>query len=222
MIDDAVLLEAVAKQGGYEEVENEQAWGAIAKVLGQRKTDASKLKQRYEEMLLATADAEKEDEDEEAQIIGREHEVEDILDDRIEAGEKQAAACACAACATAAALPAATATLGPCKTALAAASSHRRLSCCRLLSPPPPLAAASLAAASSRRRLRSGGLSDGCLDGAPLVAVRSTWSSGGTSRASSRTPPPGSLSTTSALPQPGHTAPGTAGEPSRNSRNLPH
>ena len=46
MIDDAVLLEAVAKQGGYEEVENEQAWGAIAKVLGQRKTDASKLKQR--------------------------------------------------------------------------------------------------------------------------------------------------------------------------------
>mmetsp|Transcript_25303 Transcript_25303/g.81205 ORF Transcript_25303/g.81205 Transcript_25303/m.81205 type:complete len:128 (-) Transcript_25303:150-533(-) len=89
MIDDAVLLEAVAKQGGYEEVENEQAWGAIAKVLGQRKTDASKLKQRYEEMLLATADAEKEDEDEEAQIIGREHEVEDILDDRIEAGEKQ-------------------------------------------------------------------------------------------------------------------------------------
>ena len=92
-------------------------------------------------MLLATADAEKEDEDEEAQIIGREHEVEDILDDRIEAGEKQAAACACAACATAAALPAATASLGPCTTALAAAASRRRL-----VSPPPPLAAASSAA----------------------------------------------------------------------------
>lgn len=45
-LDDSLLLEAVAKQGGYEAVEEGQAWPAIAKALGQRKTDAMEMKKR--------------------------------------------------------------------------------------------------------------------------------------------------------------------------------
>jgi len=46
-IDDSLLLEAVAKQGGYEVVEEAHSWPSIAKALGQRKTDADQFKQRY-------------------------------------------------------------------------------------------------------------------------------------------------------------------------------
>jgi hypothetical protein len=47
LLDDAMLLEAVGRQGGYEEVEKSLgAWNAIAKALGQRKTDGESLKYR--------------------------------------------------------------------------------------------------------------------------------------------------------------------------------
>jgi hypothetical protein len=45
-IEDALLLEAVAKHGGYEVVEDAAAWPAIAKALGQRKVDAIEMKKR--------------------------------------------------------------------------------------------------------------------------------------------------------------------------------
>lgn len=92
LLDDAMLLEAVGRQGGYEEVEKSLgAWNAIAKALGQRKTDGESLKYRYEEMMMATAQAQEQEEEDEAleRSIGRDYEVEDIVGDRIEDGGKQ-------------------------------------------------------------------------------------------------------------------------------------
>lgn len=57
LIDDSQLLEAVTRQGGYEQVENKRAWSVVAKALGRRAKDVPELKKRYEEMLLATNEA---------------------------------------------------------------------------------------------------------------------------------------------------------------------
>lgn len=158
-IEDALLLEAVAKHGGYEVVEEAAAWPAIAKALGQRKVDAIEMKKRcavavhghvrlelwrgelksrmrprpcqrarpaneppspararptvtatharclrhrvaltaaprnarYEDMLFDTAAQEEQDEENEMleRTVGRDYEVDSILDDRIERGDKQ-------------------------------------------------------------------------------------------------------------------------------------
>ena len=56
--------EAVARQGGYEEVERSAKWASIANALGMRKDQADKVKARYEDMLRYSAELDvHEDED---------------------------------------------------------------------------------------------------------------------------------------------------------------
>ena len=78
VVRDELIGEAVARQGGYEAVENNKKWEAIANGLGLPKLKAEGVKRRYEDMLRMSAEldeVEEEDEDEE-------FEVETILDSR--------------------------------------------------------------------------------------------------------------------------------------------
>ena len=73
---DEIIGEAVARQGGYEAVEQGKKWEQIANGLGIQKSKADDLKRRYEDMLRTSAELDEvEDEDEE-------FEVEAILDSR--------------------------------------------------------------------------------------------------------------------------------------------
>tara|TARA_B100000795_G_scaffold109449_1_gene80785 strand:- start:202 stop:960 length:759 start_codon:yes stop_codon:yes gene_type:complete len=81
-LNDALLAEAIAKQGGYEEVELKSLWGAVAGALGKKKSHAHMIKQRYEDMLRASVEQE-EQEEEEAQ----DYEVDQILDKRTHQGQ---------------------------------------------------------------------------------------------------------------------------------------
>ena len=74
-IRDELIGEAVARQGGYEAVEQSKKWEAIANGLGLPKILAEGVKRRYEDMLRTSAELD-EVEDEE------EFEVETILDSR--------------------------------------------------------------------------------------------------------------------------------------------
>ena len=85
-LNDALLAEAIAKQGGYEEVELKSLWGAVAGALGKKKSHAQMIKQRYEDMLRASVEQE-EQEEEEAQ----DYEVDQILDKRTHQGQLEPA-----------------------------------------------------------------------------------------------------------------------------------
>ena len=75
-VRDELIGEAVARQGGYEAVEQSKKWEAIANGLGLAKSLGEGLKKRYEDMLRTSAELDEvEDEDEE-------FEVEAILDSR--------------------------------------------------------------------------------------------------------------------------------------------
>ena len=75
-VRDELLGEAVARQGGYESVEHQKKWAAIANGLGMQKSMAEAIKRRYEDMLRTSAELDEvEDEDEE-------YEVETIIDSR--------------------------------------------------------------------------------------------------------------------------------------------
>jgi hypothetical protein len=77
-VRDELIGEAVARQGGYEEVERNGKWAFIANALGMRKDMADDVKKRYEDMLRQSAELdEHEDEDED-----EEYEVEEILGKR--------------------------------------------------------------------------------------------------------------------------------------------
>ena len=77
-VDDSLLAEAVARHGGYEEVEAKALWNRIANAVGWSKEGGDRLRERYEDMLRYTAEVEENDEAFEA--LEQEHEVEDILD----------------------------------------------------------------------------------------------------------------------------------------------
>jgi hypothetical protein len=79
-VTDEAIAEIVARSGGYEEVERAGKWVKLANALGLRKELGPSLRNRYEDMLRASAEADhREDEDEE-----EEYEVEDILDARVD------------------------------------------------------------------------------------------------------------------------------------------
>ena len=75
-VRDELIGEAVARQGGYEAVEHNKKWEAIANGLGLAKALGEGVKKRYEDMLRTSAELDEvEDEDDE-------FEVEAILDSR--------------------------------------------------------------------------------------------------------------------------------------------
>mmetsp|Transcript_62634 Transcript_62634/g.104235 ORF Transcript_62634/g.104235 Transcript_62634/m.104235 type:complete len:223 (+) Transcript_62634:82-750(+) len=81
--EDGLIAEAVARQGGYEEVDTNNRWVALAKGLGLKKNEAKRIKERYEDMLKQTVDVEEEEEQD------NDYEVEDILDIRVVDGKTE-------------------------------------------------------------------------------------------------------------------------------------
>ena len=77
---DEHIAEAVARQGGYEEVERNNKWAQIANSLGLRKDLHEKVKARYEDMLRHSAELDEREEQDEDE----EYEVDTILDSRID------------------------------------------------------------------------------------------------------------------------------------------
>ena len=78
-LDDALIMEAVAQQGGYEEVERLQLWEAVASALKLKKAQVPLMKRRYEDMLRVTA----EEQEDAAEADGEEeHEVERVVNVR--------------------------------------------------------------------------------------------------------------------------------------------
>ena len=78
VVRDELIGEAVARQGGYEAVENNKKWEAIANGLGLPKLKAEGVKRRYEDMLRMSAELDEvEEEDEDEEFV-----VETILDSR--------------------------------------------------------------------------------------------------------------------------------------------
>lgn len=81
-LGDVLIVEAVARSGGYEAVDTAAKWGAVASALGFKKDRGEEIKQRYEDLLKFSADLdEKEDEDE------LDYEVDKILDRKEEDGK---------------------------------------------------------------------------------------------------------------------------------------
>ena len=81
LLQDAMIVEAVGRNGGYEEIERTGKWGAIANALGVRKERAEELKNRYEDLLRYSAQQDQEEDDNE-----EDYEVEEILDSKEEGG----------------------------------------------------------------------------------------------------------------------------------------
>eukprot|EP00965_Chrysotila_dentata_P238462 6202509-Pleurochrysis_carterae.AAC.2 len=57
-LSDALICEVVARNGGYEEVDTNSKWPQIAGALGFSKSEASRIKERYEDLLKYTAELE--------------------------------------------------------------------------------------------------------------------------------------------------------------------
>ena len=77
VLHDSLIVEAVARHGGYEEVERLDKWAALVNALGARKDLAKQVKERYEDLLRQSAEQDElEDEMEE------DYEVDEILDSR--------------------------------------------------------------------------------------------------------------------------------------------
>lgn len=81
-MNDTIIAEAVARQGGYEEVELKSLWGTVAGALGKKKSHAQQIKQRYEDMLRVSVEQEEQEEDE-----AQDFEVDQILDKRSHHGQ---------------------------------------------------------------------------------------------------------------------------------------
>mmetsp|Transcript_13468 Transcript_13468/g.28574 ORF Transcript_13468/g.28574 Transcript_13468/m.28574 type:complete len:241 (+) Transcript_13468:293-1015(+) len=79
-LSDALICEVVARNGGYEEVDTNSKWPQIAGALGFSKSEASRIKERYEDLLKYTAELE---EVEEAEAEGQNYEVEGIVASRV-------------------------------------------------------------------------------------------------------------------------------------------
>ena len=79
-VPDALLMEQVARSGGYEEVEKAGIWMNIADSLGVAKHQADEIRARYEEMFKASAEADGAEDDEE------DLEVETIVKSRVGEG----------------------------------------------------------------------------------------------------------------------------------------
>ena len=77
-VPDLLIAEAVARHGGYEEVERSDRWRTLANALGLRKELGESVKHRYEDMLRISAEMDEHEDDEEDE----EFEVEMILDSR--------------------------------------------------------------------------------------------------------------------------------------------
>lgn len=84
VLDDLLIAEVVARNGGYEATDRRGEWPSIANSLGARKDRAEEIKQRYEDMLLKSAEQDQKEEDNEL-----DYEVEAILDRREENGQVQ-------------------------------------------------------------------------------------------------------------------------------------
>jgi len=82
---DNLIAEAVARQGGYEQVDTNHRWESVARAVGFKKSDATRIRERYEDLLRQTAEAEEEEEEE----GDKDFEVEDILDSRIIDGKTE-------------------------------------------------------------------------------------------------------------------------------------
>lgn len=83
-IADALIAEAVARQGGYEEVDQNNKWGAVAGALGKKKSHAPAFKARYEDMLKNSVEQDELEDDD-----MKEEEVEQILDKRTNQGQPE-------------------------------------------------------------------------------------------------------------------------------------
>ena len=84
VLQDTLIVEAVGRNGGYEDIERLAKWGAIANSLGVRKERGEEIRQRYEELLRQSAEQDQqEDENEE------DYEVEEILDSREKDGQTE-------------------------------------------------------------------------------------------------------------------------------------
>ena len=84
VLNDAFIVEAVGRNGGYEEIERVGKWGTIANALGLRKDRGEEIKQRYEDLLRFSAE-----EDQRLEENEEDYEVEDILDSREVDGQIQ-------------------------------------------------------------------------------------------------------------------------------------
>ena len=83
-LDDQLLVESVAREGGYEVVDQAGKWAAVASTLGMRKTAGGEVKHRYEDLLRASSELEVPADDD------LEYEVEAILDSKLdEAGNTE-------------------------------------------------------------------------------------------------------------------------------------
>jgi len=76
-LPDHLIVEAVARNGGYEEIERTGKWTQISNALGFRKNHGEEIKNRYEDLLRLSAEQDQQEDDND-----EEHEVEEILDHR--------------------------------------------------------------------------------------------------------------------------------------------
>ena len=76
-VPDAMVVEVVARSGGYEEVERAGLWANVAHTVGLDKQYAERIRERYEDMIKEADDANDAGDEEE------DFEVDDILDLRI-------------------------------------------------------------------------------------------------------------------------------------------
>ena len=79
-VPDTMVVEVVARAGGYEEVEKAGLWETVATTLGAGRELAGRIRERYEDMIKASAE---EDED---NAEPEDFEVDDILDLRVAEG----------------------------------------------------------------------------------------------------------------------------------------
>ena len=83
-ISDSLIAEAIARQGGYEEVDQNGKWGAVAGALGKKKSHAPAFKARYEDLLKTSVEQDELEDDD-----GKEEEVEQILEKRTHEGQPE-------------------------------------------------------------------------------------------------------------------------------------
>mmetsp|Transcript_35837 Transcript_35837/g.62954 ORF Transcript_35837/g.62954 Transcript_35837/m.62954 type:complete len:237 (-) Transcript_35837:565-1275(-) len=82
VLPDSIIVEAVGRHGGYEEIERVGKWGSIANSIGVRKDRGEEIKQRYEDLLRLSAEQDQDEEENDEDF-----EVEEILDRREEEGQ---------------------------------------------------------------------------------------------------------------------------------------
>ena len=83
-IADSLIAEAVARNGGYEEIDQTDKWGEVAAALGKKKSHAPAFKARYEDLLSSSVEQDELEDDD-----MKEEEVEQILDKRTHQGQPE-------------------------------------------------------------------------------------------------------------------------------------